>query len=248
MPASLPLTGAASKEKSNADSRVLSRRSEIADALKVFRDQRSELTLRFDGVPESFTARILDIVDREFLLEDVSPRDGIKHLRADKPFSLSGRAPGLFAFFNKTKVTKENEERGIPYFHVPLPKELLVQRRRKAVRFRLPLSIIGNDAEITLFRPDPVMGRILDISAGGCRAEFPRTVLPPFRTDEPDSTCAITIPRLLELNSKSVIRHLSYNRKNQTWVCGIELTEMHVTDRRRLEQFIQKLARSVEST
>ena len=59
--------------------------------------------------------------------------------------------------------------------------------------------------------------------------------------------CAITIPKLLEIHSEAVVRHYHENKHSQTLVCGMELTKMHVTDRRRLEHFIQTIAKSAES-
>ena len=145
------------------------------------------------------------------------------------------------------RVIKVDSERGVPFFHVPLPDSVLYQQRRKAARFRLPLRVATNGASVRLFRDSnddqPMVGRVIDISAGGCRAEFDGQAVPPMNDDEQVDVCAISIPNLLELNAKAAIRHFSYDDESRTLICGIELTEMNVTDRRRLEQFIQSLTR-----
>ncbi len=227
-----------------SDSGVLTDVHKIRDQLKIFRNQRSELTIRFDGNAAPYRCKILDVLDDRLLLEDIAPRDGAAFLRKQIPFSISARTTGLFAFIDRTHATKADAERGVPYFHVPLPDRLLVQRRRRAARFRIPLTVRAAGASITLFRQGSDIGQIIDISVGGCRAEFEADVQPALAPDETIENCAIAIPRLLEIHSKGVIRHLTLNKQSNRWVCGIEFTEMHVTDRRRLEQFVQSLSRT----
>ena len=231
-------------QKKQSDSGVLHDPAEIRDQFKIFRDQRSALTLRFDGETVPYECKVLDVLDRELLLDDLSPREGINLVRADKPFSISARTTGLFAFVDKAKVTKVDAERGIPYFHVPLPSEMLLQRRRRAARYRIPLTVRASGASISLFRKSTDIGQIVDISVGGCRAEFEHDHYPPLTADEEIESCAITIPRLLEIHSHGVIRHISFNKQSNRVICGIEFTEMNVTDRRRLERFIQTIGRS----
>jgi c-di-GMP-binding flagellar brake protein YcgR len=89
-----------------------------------------------------------------------------------------------------------------------------------------------------------LIGRIIDISAGGCRVVFKGPVKPLLSVGEEIDTCTINIPNLLELSSKEAIRHFNYDKKSRDLTCGIELTVMHVTDRRRLEQLIQTIARA----
>ncbi len=85
-------------------------------------------------------------------------------------------------------------------------------------------------------------GKIVDISVGGLRAEFAiQGSLP--RRDETVENCRVTIPNLLQLNSKAVIRHVRMDVQRRIFECGIEMTEMAVTDRRRLEQFVQSLCK-----
>ncbi|MEZ5550069.1 MAG: PilZ domain-containing protein [Pseudomonadales bacterium] len=233
-------------------STYLTKSSDVARVLRTLRDQRAAVQLRIDGSNETFTAKVLDVGDREFLLEDIQPRSGLRLLKAGVRFSFSGRVDGLYAQSAENVVRGADAERGLPFFHVPLPKSLLYQQRRKAARFRLPLRVATDGASVTLHRNmDPgltaqgrLFGRLIDISAGGCRVEFDGPVHPPIDADEVLDTCAITISNQLDFTSKGSIRHFNYNRKTRVVTCGIELTEMHVTDRRRLEQFIQSISRS----
>jgi c-di-GMP-binding flagellar brake protein YcgR len=224
----------------------LSKPRDIARVLKQLRDQRALLQLRFDGDPVGYTAKILDLEDDGFLIESLQPRDGLRHMRQGTVFSLSARAPGLYLHSGTNRVESEHAERSLPYFKIRIEGTVLYQQRRKAARFQLPKRVTTNGASITVFRaahPDrPLKGRIIDISAGGCRAEFDSPALPPLEDNE-QVQVSLEVPKLLELTATGNARHSRYDTELRKLRCGIELVKMHVTDRRRLEQFIESIRR-----
>jgi c-di-GMP-binding flagellar brake protein YcgR len=225
-------------------SQFLTDKGEIERVFRIFRDQCSPVQLRFGRVEDEYTARVLEVTAHQFLLEDIRPRNGMKLMRDQEPFSLAGRVDGIYARVSEVRVLKTAEDRGIPYFVLNLPTELLYQQRRRAARFRLPLSVSRDSARLTLHRPERALsGNLVDISAGGCRAVFDVKSDPEIQSDEVVERSEIDVPNLLSLTLRTVIRHCSYNRKKGQVACGIEFTEMHVRDRRRLEQFIQKIAK-----
>lgn len=224
-------------------SRYLSDPSEVNRVFQVLRDQRSPMSLMFDGDDGKFTAQILEVRSDTFLLEDIRPRSGYQLARIGKDFRLAGRADGMYVYISDLVFKEVASERGLPYFIVKLPDRLLYQQRRKAARFQLPLRVTADGASVVLNRGDtPLTGYILDISAGGCRVAFDGIIAPPFEADEVVARCEIDIPNLLELSAEGTIRHHSYNKDNDKVSCGIEFTRMEVTDRRRLEHFVQKIS------
>lgn len=229
---------------SSQDSRYVSDAEEILRTLKILRDRRSLLSLRFDGEAQSYSANVLDINSNYLILEDIRPRNGIQFAREARPFTVSARAEGLYAYFTDCVVEAIESERGVPYFLTSLPRNILCQQRRKSARFRLPLAVAASGATIRLHRgSESLAGDIIDISAGGCRASFRTHPKPEFGEAE-TANCDIEIPKLLEVGAKAVIRH--HNQEDDTVICGIELQEMVVSDRRRLEQFVQKIAKTTQ--
>jgi len=224
-------------------SQFLSERGEIERVFRIFRDQCSTVLLRFERGDEC-TARVLEVRDGEFLLEDIRPRNGMRWMRDREPFSLYGRVDGIYAHAAELRVHETREDRGLPYFVLRLPRELLFQQRRRAARFRLPLSVTKDGARITLHRGErPLAGYLVDISAGGCRVVFDVKFDPQLRPDEIVERAEIEIPHLLMLTARAVVRHHRYNKENGQLACGIEFVEMPVRDRRRLEEFIAKIAK-----
>jgi c-di-GMP-binding flagellar brake protein YcgR len=227
-----------------ASSQFLTDKAEIERVFRIFRDQCSPVQLRFNHADDEYTARVLEVTAHQFLLEDIRPRNGMKLMRDQEPFSLAGRVDGIYARVSEIRVLRTAEDRGVPYFVLNLPSELLYQQRRRAARFRLPLSVSKDGARLTLHRGDRVLsGYLVDISAGGCRVVFDVKSDPEIQPDEVVERSDIDIPDLLSLTARTVIRHHAYNRQTGQLSCGIEFAEMEVRDRRRLEQFIQKIAK-----
>ncbi|NJN51459.1 MAG: hypothetical protein HC809_06445 [Gammaproteobacteria bacterium] len=213
--------------------RYIDDRAEIAGVFRTFRDLRAALSVRFEGEARSFTARILDVDIGHFLLDDIKPRDGLRLLHKRVPFTFTGRTDGMYLFAEELEVSQADSERGVPYFLVPFPRRLLAQQRRRAARFRLPLSVSTKGAAVHIEREDGVhVGRIIDISAGGCRAEF-GLPSPPFAANESLKQLQIVVPNLLELSAQGTIRHHALLTEQRV-SCGIEFGSMEVADRRRL--------------
>ena len=220
----------------------LSDRAEIERAFRVFRDNGLPVKLQFGTTDTQFTARVLDVTATQFLLEDIRPRTGLPLLRAGAPFSLAARMDGIYARVDELRVVELGEDRGVPHFCVPLPTQMLYHQRRRAPRFRLPL--VGDAARITLHRPERALeGTLIDISAGGCRAVFEVVSDPELGQDETIERCEIDIPNVLMLTVSATVRYQSLNKQTGQLTCGFEFSSMPLAHRRRLERYIQKIAR-----
>lgn len=225
-------------------SRYLTEQHEIVRVLREFRDHCQILTVRFEGVDQQFTAQVLDVTDQQLLLEDVRPRSGIALMQKRKLFAIAGRADGVYFYATDNRVTESAAERLVPYFRLPLPRSMLCQQRRRTARFRLPMG--DRSATLELANGDVnAIGEIIDISAGGCRALFVGGLPTEIAKDEPAEFCRVDVPGLLTLECKAVVRHVGPVESGGV-TCGIELAEMGVTERRRLEQFIQTLAKAAK--
>lgn len=220
----------------------LSDRTEIARAFRVFRDHCLVVKLQIGTADADFSARILEVTATQFVLEDIRPRTSLPLLRAGTPFSLAARLDGIYGRADELRVVEIGEDRGVPYFVVPLPAQMLYHQRRRAPRFRLPLE--GDAARITLHRAERALeGALVDISSGGCRAVFDVVNDPKLAPNEVVARCDINIPNLLVLDVATTIRYHSLSKQTGQLTCGLEFASMALPHRRRLERFIAKLAR-----
>lgn len=224
----------------------LTKAADIVPMLKILRNHSADLELRLSGVEEVYTGRILDIQNDHFLLEDVRPRDGIVHLRRGARFSFAARVDDLYICGEDCKVTKVDSERGLPYFRAQLPDQLLRHRRRRHTRVTLPPRVSPMEGSISLNRPQQpdgaLNGHIIDVSVGGCRAEFKGAVLPALRTDEELPHCTVRLTNSLSVVASGVVRHSAWDARQKLTSCGIEFTDMAIADRRRLEHYVLQLA------
>ena len=141
------------------ESRYLSTRDEVAQVFRLFRDEVSEIKLRFAGVPESYTARVLDLDSENVLLQNIVPRDGRNHLRDGTEFSISGRAEGLFVYVTGNKATLD-ESSNPPYFRISMPTSVLYQQRRRSERVRVPVQANVHRSHIRIGNIRPVLSLI----------------------------------------------------------------------------------------
>ena len=238
------MSAAISKQplKAVADSRYLTERSDIIACLKQLRDTNSTLQLQLKQNAKLLTCRLLDLNERGFLIEDVKPRDAIAELKARPEFSLSARGNGSYVFVESLRVQSVGEELGLPYFLVPFPNKVLSQQRRQAIRYNLPQRVRSAGATFSVFSPATVIGKIIDLSVGGCRVAFPADQNARFKIDQRLSNCAINLPSIADVHSESVVRHCHTNKDGQL-VCGLELVEMQILDRRRLEHYVRNLSK-----
>jgi c-di-GMP-binding flagellar brake protein YcgR len=222
--------------------------SEIRRALVSLRDHCLPVKLQFLPVDEEFAARILDVTATQLLLEDVKPRSGLQRLRDGETFTLSARLDGVYARAGGLRVVEVGDDYGVPYCVVALPSELLYQQRRHSERFVVRPSIAPHSACIALHHAERVLcGRVVDISAGGCRAVFDVVCDPELRIGEMIERCEFDIPLQLAFTTRCMIRRQQLNKQTSQLECGLEFDGMRLTDRRRLERFIQLLAKVADS-
>lgn len=249
-PGTLPAADDASQSGEAADNdritAYLNDPAELSEALRILRDEQAELNILFEGDTQTYRAKILDVAADSFLVVDVQPREGLRNIRAGRQFALSARAPGVYLHSTSNRIAEVESERGLPYFRVPLPERVLYQQRRRSARYSLAPRLKVKGATVLVFREEieaPLTGNILDVSVGGLRARFERPSLPMLTRDE-EVRVAVNMPKLLEFSGGSIVRHADYDSRRQHLTCGIELIEMHVTDRRRLEQLIESIRKS----
>jgi len=244
-------TGKAGDRPDDVFTAYLEKPTQIAGALKVLRNQAAKVRLTFEKESTPCTARILDVLENEWLLDDLQPRTALKHMTARCPFAFSSRASGVYLYSEHNQVSRIDEERGVPYFRLPLPARVLFQQRRQSARYRLPYRAHGaRAATVTLHRMmagdkdhgSTLEGRLLDVSAGGCRLAVPGPVHPQLTADEILRNIKIRIPGKFDLNANAVVRHAIYKKSSRKVFCELEFTGMDIVDRRRLGQLMQSLS------
>lgn len=230
-------------------SRYIDDPTEIRRALAALCSQDARVSLRFDGESGEFTAHVVEVREDAVLLDDVKPRTGLGNLRRGETFALTARSEGTYVYAEALAATEIGEERGLPYFVAPLPARMLLQQRRRAARFRLPLSLSARGTLVRLHRGGRLVdGSILDISIGGCRVSFDGPIQPRLRVGESIDRCDVEVAQHLAVIAHVSIRHCTIDPSTGGIVAGIEFDRMEANDRARLEAFIQRISRNANPT
>jgi len=222
------------------ESRYLSTREEVAEVFRLFRDQLSEVKLRFAGVDAPYTARVLDLDNDSVLLQNVVPRDGTNHLSEGTEFSISGRADGLFVYVTGNKAELSGD-RTDAYFKIAMPATVLYQQRRRTQRARIPVQENVHRSHIRLGNIQPLYARILDISATGARAEVAPARPNSLRANQQIENCLIHIPNQLSIDVDLMIRHADFSEIHQTMECGLELVNPSAEVATQLKSFLARI-------
>lgn len=220
------------------ESRYLSERDDVSSVFRFFRDQQSEITLRFADNNNAFTARVVDLESDKVLIQNIIPNTGVELLRRGTPFSMSGRADGLFVYISDNRAVTEDANAGNDIYRIPLPASVLYQQRRRSSRYRLPVKVDIQRSYIELSHKPQRIGRILDISAGGARI-----LIDPAKTDtvlinDEFENCHILVPDALDIHVHVGVRHTNYNPVGQRLACGLQILAISDDDRAQLDQFL----------
>jgi len=222
------------------ESRYLSTREEVAQVFRLFRDQLSEIKLRFAGVNSPYTARVLDLENDSVLLQNIVPSDGVSHLRAGTEFSISGRAEGLFVYVTGNRASSETNNDDA-FFRISMPTTVLYQQRRRSERVRVPVQANVHRSHIRLGDVQPVYARILDVSKTGARAEIAQARPNTLNANQQIENCLIHVPNQLSVEVDLMIRHANHNKINQTMECGLELVDTASVAAQQLRDFVAKI-------
>ncbi len=229
------------------ESRYLSSPDEVSQVFRFFRDQQSEIKIRFNSDKlraQSFTARVLDLDADQILLQNIIPRDGIEHLRRGELFSISGRADGLFVYISENRAIPGPVAVANSIDHcvrIGLPTTVLYQQRRRSDRYRVPLKAQAHRSHIRLGDIAPLYGRILDISSIGAKILIEPARQDSIRKDQRLQNCLVHVPNQLSIEASFFVRHAIFNSTQQTMTCGLELLELSDSARAELTTFVTKI-------
>jgi c-di-GMP-binding flagellar brake protein YcgR len=230
--------------QNGAWSRYLTDRESIRQVFVDFRDRKDPVTLRFEGVETAYVTCVVDVDARHVRLGELRPRSGNMLMSTRRPFALSGRSEGVYVYSPQNVSHGMSADTLGSHFLVSLPESLLWQQRRRAVRFQLPAVLAAGRARVSFDRAGHcLVGRIENISTGGCRASFEGAASPALVRDAVIDELAVEVGGLLSIRTRAAIRYVTVDRERGSVTCGIEFTRMAGGHQRRLEQFVRSLAR-----
>ncbi|MFK3771209.1 flagellar brake protein [Pseudomonas sp. NPDC089406] len=226
--------------------KVLSTPLEIAANLRQLLESHDPLIISFPERSQRFQSYVVH-VDRDtgvVALDEMIPRDGEKFIENGEPFRVEGFHDGVRIAWECNTPLSITEIDGHRCYRGPLPEEVTYHQRRNAFRAALKLSqLVDVMLDGTYLKGNGALrGKLLDISATGCKLRFEGNVEDRLQLGQVYERFKAAAP--LGLTDTMVeLRHLHYEERINTTFAGIRFHNLSGQAQRKIEGFVYQLQR-----
>ncbi|EKT4465867.1 flagellar brake protein [Pseudomonas putida] len=226
--------------------KVLTTPLEIAANLRQLQDSHDPLIITFHERSQRFQSYVVH-VDRDsntLALDEMIPRDGEKYIENGEPFRIEGFHDGVRIAWDCNTAPIITEINGHRCYRSALPSEVTYHQRRNAFRAALKLSQLVDivlDGE-KLKGKGALRGKLLDISATGCKLRFEGNVEERLQLGQVYERFAAAAP--LGIPQAMVeLRHLHFEERANTTFAGVRFHNLNGQLQRKVESFVYQLQR-----
>ncbi len=234
---------------SNADDapqppKVLTTPLEISGNLRMLQESHDPLIITFHERSQRFQSYLVN-VDREtnsIALDEMIPRDGERFLLAGEPFRVEGFHDGVrIAWDGKGPLTIDESSDGRCY-RGALPDEVVYHQRRNAFRAALKLAQLVNVELGGDKLKSPVDGKLLDISATGCKLRFEGDITQRLQLGQVYERFIAALP-FGNMTAPVELRYLHFEERINTTFAGVRFHNISGLVQRQVERFVYQLQR-----
>ncbi|MDH0648945.1 flagellar brake protein [Pseudomonas sp. GD03858] len=226
--------------------KVLSTPLEITANLRQLLESHDPLIISFHERSQRFQSYVVH-VDKDtgtLALDEMIPRDGEKYIENGEPFRIEGFHDGVrIAWESDTPLTIGAID-GHRCYRGPLPTEMTYHQRRNAFRAALKLSqLVDIVLDGTHLKGNGALrGKLLDISATGCKLRFDGNVEDRLQLGQVYERFKAGNP--LGLTDTLVeLRHLHFEERINTTFAGVRFHNLNGQAQRKIESFVYQLQR-----
>jgi c-di-GMP-binding flagellar brake protein YcgR len=235
---------ALSAEEATQPPKVLTTPLEISGNLRQLQDSHDPLIITFHERSQRFQSYLVD-VDRDskmIALDEMIPRDGERFLLAGEPFKVEGFHDGVrIAWESNGPLTIDESGDGRCY-RGALPDEVVYHQRRNAFRAALKLAqLVDVDLGGEKLK-SPVTGKLLDISATGCKLRFEGDITARLQLGQVYDRFVAALP-FGSMTAPVELRYLHFEEKINTTFAGVRFHNISGLVQRQVERFVYQLQR-----
>jgi c-di-GMP-binding flagellar brake protein YcgR len=224
--------------------KVLSTPLEISSNLRQLLESHDPLIITFHERSQRFQSYLVDL-DRDsnmIALDEMIPRDGERYLMAGEPFRVEGFHEGVRIAWESSGQLTIDESGGSRCYRGPLPDEVSYHQRRNAFRAALKLAQLVNvnlDGEKL---KAPISGKLLDISATGCKLRFDGDITGSLQLGQVYDRFNADLP-FGKMTAPVELRYLHFEERISTTFAGVRFHNMSGLVQRQVERFVYQLQR-----
>lgn len=224
--------------------KVLATPLEIAGHLRMLQESHDPLIITFHERSQRFQSYLVE-VDREnnmLALDEMIPRDGERFLLAGEPFRIEGFHEGVRIAWESNGLLTIDESTGGRCYRGTLPDEVVYHQRRNAFRAALKLAQLVNIELAGEKLKTPLNGKLLDISATGCKLRFDGNITNGLQLGQVYERFVAALP-FGSMTAPVELRYLHHEEKIDTTFAGVRFHNMSGLVQRQVERFVYQLQR-----
>jgi c-di-GMP-binding flagellar brake protein YcgR len=224
--------------------KVLSTPLEISSNLRQLQESHDPLIITFHERSQRFQSYLVDL-DREsnmMALDEMIPRDGERYLLAGESYKVEGFHDGVRIAWESNGPFTIDESGGARCYRGSLPDEVVYHQRRNAFRAALKLAQLVNvnlDGEKL---KAPISGKLLDISATGCKLRFEGDITDSLQLGQVYDRFNADLP-FGKMTAPVELRYLHFEERISTTFAGVRFHNMSGLVQRQVERFVYQLQR-----
>ncbi|SDU85652.1 flagellar brake protein [Pseudomonas mucidolens] len=224
--------------------KVLTTPLEIAGTLRLLQESNDPLIITFQERNQRFQSYLVDI-DRDgktLILDEMIPRDGERYLENGEAFRVEGFHEGVRVAWESNGNLTISEEDGHRTYQGSMPNEVVYHQRRNAFRAALKLAqLINVDLGGEKLKA-PVNGKLLDISATGCKLRFEGDISQRLQLGQVYDRFIAALP-FGNMTTAVELRYLHFEEKIDATFAGVRFHNMSGLVQRQVERFVYQLQR-----
>ena len=238
------MSNALNAEDAPQPPKVLSTPLEIAGNLRQLQESHDPLIITFHERNQRFQSYLVD-VDRDadmIALDEMVPRDGERYLLAGESFRVEGFHEGVRIAWESNGPLSIDEVNNTRCYRGKLPDEVVYHQRRNAFRAALKLAqLVGVELGGEKLK-SPVSGKLLDISATGCKLRFEGDITGQLQLGQVYDRFVAALP-FGSMTTPVELRYLHFEERISTTFAGIRFHNMSGMVQRQVERFVYQLQR-----
>ncbi|WP_426417619.1 flagellar brake protein [Aestuariirhabdus sp. LZHN29] len=228
--------------------RLLTNPREIGSYLIASCERKEAVTLYFPAQEQGYRSLFIaiDTDQGEIELDSMAPTPGDQLIRDQQRFHVIGSVSGVQLRFDDNVLDRLTlDQQGNAGYRIKFPAKARYMQRRDAFRARIQQSVhvkvVLEDDEL----PHPIMARLVDISATGCRVLVKQANLKgtELNSGAGFSSLRFQIPGSMEVDTTVLVRNILVREELQDVQIGFEYCNLSGINERYIDRFVNQLQR-----
>lgn len=233
---------ALSAEDAPQPPKVLTTPLEIAANLRLMLDSHDPLIITFHERTQRFQSYLIEVDGKDIAFDEMIPRDGERFLASGEPFRVEGFHDGVRIAWECEDTLAISDHEDHRCYRGPMPKEVVYHQRRNAFRAALKLAQLV-DVEINGDKlKTPLVGKLLDISATGCKLRFKGDISEQLQLGQVYERFVAALP-FGKMTAPVELRYLHFEDRINITFAGVRFHNMSGLVQRQVERFVYQLQR-----